>query len=799
MTDFPDFMARHGETLIDNGYSILPIQAGVKSPGRYTNGVWSNYPDWSRHCDRPTTEIEVGIWAQWPGCAIGIAAGTVCGVDIDIHDAEVAHLVEVKAREMLGNTPCVRIGLPPKRLLVYRTSQPFRSRKTKPLEILCHGTQFVAYGIHPDTGRPYQWPHDGMVETDISALPEVDEAAVVAFYEAAWEIIPASMKSGGRDPNAVPSLGPGFVGGSIHGARGTPQAIRAALDYIPNDDLDRADWVAMGMSIKGALGEAGRDVWLDWSRASGKSGASGKTDTPERAWRSFRPHSRGAGSIYFRAMQNGWSVPPELDLNGDLPTLEEAKALAAGLLAGMKRAPVQIPEPKPEQPPAPTVEAPRLSPRRATADDIPAELMDVGGVLGEFVAHCNETAFRRQPFLALAAGVCLMGALAGRQYRSHTNLRTNVYAVGIAESGGGKDHAPDVARTLLTAAGLAHYMGGEDIASGRAIITSLAAHPSKLFQIDELGLFLREVCNSKAPAHKAAIKSEFMKLFSRAKGVYLGTEYADQRERKREDIHEPNACLYGVTTPSTFWDALEGGALQDGFVARLLVFQTDNNRPPRNPDCGGREPPQALLDGLRRIAAGRGGLPQPGGNLAQAGVPVFPPHDPSKPGTTYTVPMTPDAEALHADWEHEEDALARVVEGTFKSTIVNRWAENALKLAMIRAISDNPQAPLICKASLDWGWKLARRSMDTILRDADERVSSNENEKFVKQLKKIIRDAGTVTMTDLCKRSEHIRKETRNSIIDDFVQQGLVTVARDSPAGRGRPKTVYLWNESVAA
>ena len=43
----------------------------------------------------------------------------------------------------------------PKRLLVYRTAVPFAGRKRHPLEVLARGQQFVAYAVHPNTGRPY--------------------------------------------------------------------------------------------------------------------------------------------------------------------------------------------------------------------------------------------------------------------------------------------------------------------------------------------------------------------------------------------------------------------------------------------------------------------------------------------------------------------------------------------------------------------------------------------------------------------------------------------------------------------
>ena len=76
--------------------------------------------------------------------------------------------IEQLARERLGDTPALRIGRAPKRLLVYRTMEPFKGIKRHPLEVLCLGQQFVAYAVHPVTNRPYEWPEDSLADLDLT-------------------------------------------------------------------------------------------------------------------------------------------------------------------------------------------------------------------------------------------------------------------------------------------------------------------------------------------------------------------------------------------------------------------------------------------------------------------------------------------------------------------------------------------------------------------------------------------------------------------------------------------------------
>ncbi len=132
-----NFMAQLGASLVDHGFPILPIQPGTKKPGMYRNQAWHDYPQWSRHCERDTTDNEVSIWGDWPEAGIGIAAGRVIGIDIDVLNSEpLAMQIEALAKRILGDTPAIRIGRAPKRLLVYRAAQPFKGFKYPPIEVL---------------------------------------------------------------------------------------------------------------------------------------------------------------------------------------------------------------------------------------------------------------------------------------------------------------------------------------------------------------------------------------------------------------------------------------------------------------------------------------------------------------------------------------------------------------------------------------------------------------------------------------------------------------------------------------
>ena len=136
--------------------------------------------------------------------------------------------IEGLAKRMLGDTPAVRIGRAPKRLLVYRAAQPFKGFKYPPIEVLGLGQQFIAYGIHPDTAQPYHWPVQSLTDIALDELPVITEAQAREFAKEAYLLIPAaerpkSVALGLRAPEAFAALPE---------QRGTPEAVDGVEGWI---------------------------------------------------------------------------------------------------------------------------------------------------------------------------------------------------------------------------------------------------------------------------------------------------------------------------------------------------------------------------------------------------------------------------------------------------------------------------------------------------------------------------------------------------------------------------------------
>jgi hypothetical protein len=111
----------------------------------------------------------------------GILTDGLVAVDVDVRDQGLVDALVYRAERGLGPTPLVRIGCAPKTLLVYRaegevakmaTPELYLPDGTKAqLEILGTGQQFVADGIHPDTGRRFTWLDRSPLDLPLTEVP----------------------------------------------------------------------------------------------------------------------------------------------------------------------------------------------------------------------------------------------------------------------------------------------------------------------------------------------------------------------------------------------------------------------------------------------------------------------------------------------------------------------------------------------------------------------------------------------------------------------------------------------------
>jgi hypothetical protein len=340
------------QNLIANGYE--PVACVGKRP---LNDRWQQRPN--------TIEAITADRAAMPSATnTGLRTGAVVGIDIDAEPAaevppggdnpDPTPQIMALAQEVLGENLMQRVGSKGA-MVVYRNAEPLskikiigdhpmfkKPRKREPadyfgtsqrrprphqiaVEILGQGQQFVAYGIHPDTGRPYAWtygaagfeplqtPHDELPEVTPDKLRELAQRCKALFTALGYVNVRAT------------SAGEHAVAREAKRRQDkTPvdrEYLVEMLGRIPaaNYDGDRNGWIGILGAIQATplrgVDEQEMDAELceiadQWS--SGGDSYNGRNDV-EVAYYSLSPGKDGGttfGTLYHLAREAGWDEPP---------------------------------------------------------------------------------------------------------------------------------------------------------------------------------------------------------------------------------------------------------------------------------------------------------------------------------------------------------------------------------------------------------------------------------------------------------------------------------------------------------
>lgn len=289
------YLAKFGERLIDHGYSIIPIQRGSKRPPG---------DDWQKIRSTPKLlRSWIGDGGPYTRAGCGILTRDCPAVDLDILDEKMSLQMEAFVLEKFGAAP-VRIGMAPKRLILFQTDTPFpkvnsktfrddwadpdaaKSGSGKPvgdlrkIEILGDGQQFVAYAIHPDTQQPYRWVANGspskIRREDLPTLDAEGAAAIVAEFERLCEERGWDQVSVGRPVSrmaSAPAKGRIATDDVFASDKAkvdlSPEELRKKLLLVPNND-DHDTWFQVGMALWHQFDgeQAGLDLWHEWSESA---------------------------------------------------------------------------------------------------------------------------------------------------------------------------------------------------------------------------------------------------------------------------------------------------------------------------------------------------------------------------------------------------------------------------------------------------------------------------------------------------------------------------------------------------
>lgn len=284
-------------SLIGGGYSPIPAKGKdtlVKGWQKKANASAEVITRWSeRYPDHLNT---------------GLLAAHTPGLDVDIEDQAAADAIEDMVREHYADRGKIltRIGRAPKRLIPFRTNAPFKKITRvfggggEKIEFLGDGQMFVAFGIHPDTGRPYEWHGGEPGQVKREDLPDVTEAEAEALIDEITQMLCGDFGYADLNGRRITDGGAPRLNNM---PPADPEEVRAALSVVPADDYDV--WLHVGSALHREFGDDGFETWDEWSKKSAKYDAAGCSKKWEEC-KKLTEHT--VGTIFYHADQAspGW-------------------------------------------------------------------------------------------------------------------------------------------------------------------------------------------------------------------------------------------------------------------------------------------------------------------------------------------------------------------------------------------------------------------------------------------------------------------------------------------------------------
>jgi hypothetical protein len=308
---------------------------------------------------------------------------------------------------------------------------------------------------------------------------------------------------------------------------------------------------------------------------------------------------------------------------------------------------------------------------------------------------------------------------------------------------------------------------GEKLASGPAIEDALFTTPSMLVQTDEIDSMIQSL-NQSNDVLQEGISSTLLTMFSTANSIYPMRRMAGKA--KPGVIDQPCLVLFGTAIPNHYYAALSERMLTNGFFARTLILEAGAR-------ASGQEPeilplPSRILETAKWWASY-----QPGsGNLSNwHPEPTIVQH--TNDAKRLLVEVRKQAEVEYGKAEENCDAIG--------TTVWGRVSEQARKLALIYAISENPRQPRITLPAVQWASSFIMHQVRRMLFMAGTHVADNPfHAECLKVIEKLREAPGrSLPHCVLLKRMKMRSKDFRD-LMETLIQREEVVAQQIKTPGR---------------
>lgn len=433
--------------------------------------------------------------------------------------------------------------------------------------------------------------------------------------------------------------------------------------------------------------------------------------------------------------------------------------------------------------PPPTCELTPETSTPASFNEVPDNILHPGGILEQMINYIERNSTVSVPIFSLAASVTCLGNVIGQKVQTETGLRTNIYSIALGYSGAGKNAPFSCLPQLLARTHASRTLGPTELTSSSAILRWLSLdgqHVAILF-LDEIGLVLKGLKNPNSAA--CEIPRLLIKLFS-------GTNRSEIKNYASGDtIHIPwhHLAFYGASTPERFWESLSPGEVSDGFLARVLIWESHIEAPFPKAVISFQADP-SLEHQLNELAGMRTDMDSSAGNLVPMPIPKI-------------VPRSEAAQEIFAPWSQRYHHLKNEhrCDQSGVASIYGRAAEHAAKLALVHAASlDGVAVKRVGQESIRWACGVMDFLVANLVSQITENIAENDlvrwQQKIIKGIRFINSQNGGLgaSFRDLQRGPcRGILKADVQKILETMMLAETIMATETKVEGAGRPVVKY--------
>lgn len=408
------------------------------------------------------------------------------------------------------------------------------------------------------------------------------------------------------------------------------------------------------------------------------------------------------------------------------------------------------------------------------------------GVLGQIVDYYKATAGNYEEGFAIQTALAIASIICARWYASNHETMTSMYFLNLAETGTGKEHIKKTIYKILSSCDRDYLISGNGYTSASAIVSALLDKPRHITVIDEMSDYIEAAKNKNSSGHLKQANSKLTEQWGMLNGVTLTHNFSTMgiaREKARElkniRVMYAGITIMGMSTPDNFMRNMGSEDITGGFLNRFLIYVSDAEESKRIH----KEPlsvPEIIIEWIQQI-----------GHRYNNRI-----DDPTEKPEQIILNFSAEAMAAQDAYQDTLLAMSKALKLQRLNEMTRRSNEIAMRIALICALAENPQAEIIEKQHMEWGIYWVQNNLEKTVARMKMAISGSAHEADKKTVLSALREVGEtgVTWSAMQKRppfSKYKSKEL-DEILNALKVGDLVDSKPYVTGGKGRP-TILWW------